>query len=141
MTSQSPLDRFVLLQFESGLRELQHELQCAIEKSEKEIREFAESGPLDAVDISCFNSSKESMFARTSRNRGQLRLVQLALERIRNGSFGICATCEGTIGLKRLQAVPWARHCIECQHQSEYGKTGQSSFRSFPAGFPQESTL
>lgn len=87
MTSQFPFDSPVLLQFKSGLRELQYKLQQLIEKAEKEIREFADLGHQDAVDVSCFNSSKESMFADSSRNRNQLRLVQRALERIRDGSF------------------------------------------------------
>ncbi|HKN16129.1 MAG TPA: TraR/DksA family transcriptional regulator [Candidatus Sulfotelmatobacter sp.] len=122
MSPQFPFDSPILLQFNSGLRELQNKLQELIEKAEKEIREFADLGPQDAVDISCFNSSKESMFADSSRNRNQLRLVQRALERIRDGSFGICASCEGAIGLERLQAVPWTRHCIQCQEQFEHGR-------------------
>ena len=63
MTPQLPFDSPVLLQFKTGLRELQNKLQELIERTEKEIREFADLGPLDAVDISCFSSSKESMFA------------------------------------------------------------------------------
>jgi DnaK suppressor protein len=122
MTPQLPFDSFVLLQFKTGLRELQNKLQQLIEKTEKEIRELADLGPLDAVDVSCFHSSKESMFADSSRNRNQLRLVQRALERIRDGSFGLCSACEEAIGLKRLQAVPWTRHCIQCQEQFEHGK-------------------
>ena len=122
MTPQLPFDSFVLLQFKTGLFELQNKLQQLIEKTEKEIRELADLGPLDAVDVSCFHSSKESMFADSSRNRNQLRLVQRARERIRDGSFGICSACEEGIGLKRLQAVPWTRHCIQCQEQFERGK-------------------
>jgi DnaK suppressor protein len=122
MTPQLPFDSPVLLQFTTGLHELQNKLQQLIERTETEIRELAELGPLDAVDVSCFHSSKESMFADSSRNRNQLRLVQRALERIRDGSFGVCTTCEGAIGLKRLQAVPWTKHCIQCQEQFERGR-------------------
>jgi DnaK suppressor protein len=122
MTPQLPFDSFALLQFTTGLRELQNKLQQLIEKTEKEIRELADLGPLDAVDVSCLHSSKESMFADSSRSRNQLRLVQRALERIRDGSFGICSACEEAIGLKRLQAVPWTRHCIQCQEQFEHDK-------------------
>jgi hypothetical protein len=34
--------------------------------------------------------------------------------------FGVCAACEDLIGLKRLQAVPWARHCLDCQERFEH---------------------
>jgi PAS domain S-box-containing protein len=41
-----------------------------------------------------------------------------------DGSFGSCAACEESISLKRLQAVPWADHCIQCQEQFELGRAG-----------------
>ena len=112
-------DKHLLLQFKRGLREQQGELLHRIAKTEKEIQEFASPIPLDAIDLSCFTASKEFLFARASQDRGRLRLIQRALERINDGSFGICAECEDPFGLKRLQAVPWAGHCIQCQEQAE----------------------
>jgi len=41
--------------------------------------------------------------------------VENALQRMRDGSFGICPKCEETIAPKRLSAVPWAEHCIKCE--------------------------
>ena len=142
MTTQSSFDRHVLLKFKACLLEQRRELQHAIETASKEIRELSDPGPRDAVDVSCFHSSKESMFARSSQNRHQLRLVELALERIESGSFGTCATCEGAIGLKRLQALPWADHCIQCQEQSEHGRLGMegNSQPSLSMGQLQNST-
>lgn len=120
MKAQSfPLDKHLLLQFRNGLQEQRRELLQTIEKAETEIRDFAGPAPLDAIDLSCFTASKESLFSRASRNRSRLRLIQRALQRISDGSFGICVDCEGPIGLKRLQAVPWASHCIHCQEQAE----------------------
>ena len=118
------LDKNLLLQFRNGLQEQQRELLQTIEKAETEIRDFAGPAPLDAIDLSCFTASKESLFARASRSRGRLRLIQRALERITDGSFGICIDCDAAIGLKRLQAVPWASHCIHCQEQAEVAKMG-----------------
>ena len=54
-----------------------------------------------------------------SQNRSRLRFIQHALERMNDGSFGICVDCGGPIGLRRLQALPWASHCIRCQEHSE----------------------
>ena len=116
------LDKHLLLQFRSGLREQQRELLYTIENIEKEIRDFSAPVPLDPIELSGFIASKESLFARASQDRGRLRLIQQALERINDGSFGICADCEGPIGLKRLQAVPWASHCIQCQEQAEVAR-------------------
>jgi DnaK suppressor protein len=119
MTSLIPLDRQVLLQFKTDLEGQQRELQHVIKKVNDEVRALADSGPLDSVDLSCGSSLKEYAFARNTQTLRQLRLVERALERIREGDFGVCAVCEGIIGLKRLQAIPWARHCIECQERVE----------------------
>ena len=119
MSSDSPLDSQVLTQFRASLQQQEFELRQVIDKTEKEVRALSDAGPLDSVDLLCGNSFKESMFAHISQIRRQLRLVQYALERIGNGEFGVCADCEGTIGLKRLQAVPWAIHCFDCQERFE----------------------
>lgn len=49
----------------------------------------------------------------------QVELVQIgkALERIENGSYGICANCGETINEKRLQAIPYTENCITCADQ------------------------
>src|ERR1700734_2009573 len=114
-----PMDKNLLLQFKRGLQEQQRELSQAIERAEKEIRDFAGPVPLDAIDLSCFTASKESLFMSASQNRSRLQMILHALERINDGSFGICLDCGGAIRLKRLQALPWASHCIECQEQAE----------------------
>lgn len=45
----------------------------------------------------------------------QLELVDAALARLANGSFGTCLRCGGPIAPDRLEALPWAAHCIACQ--------------------------
>src|SRR5262249_55937455 len=123
--SQIPKSAFtknVLLLFTNGLREMQRELRQSVEKAQQEIRAFVGSGLLDAVDACCGNCDKEAMFSRNSENRIRLREVERALERMQNGHFGVCVTCEVAIGLKRLQVLPWASNCIECQERCEQGR-------------------
>jgi DnaK suppressor protein len=122
VTSYSPFVSNALALFESRLREQQRELVLAIDRAQKGIRELVDSGPGDVVDDACDNASREAMLASYHQNRIQLRKVELALKRIFTGDFGICSACGGTIGLKRLQAVPWATNCVECQEQSEQGR-------------------
>jgi DnaK suppressor protein len=54
-----------------------------------------------------------------SRNRQRLASIEFALERFERGEFGICDACEEEIPLRRLQAIPWARHCVPCQERME----------------------
>ena len=46
---------------------------------------------------------------------GQLELVTDALARLDDGTFGTCVRCGGPIGPDRLEALPWAARCIDCQ--------------------------
>ena len=46
---------------------------------------------------------------------GQLLEVESALDRLGSGEYGTCANCGNSISAKRLQAVPWATYCIDCQ--------------------------
>lgn len=121
LTSEFPLANNVLL-LKTVLQEQQRELTHAIDKTQKEIRALADSGPGDVLDESCDNASREAVFTTYTRNHTHLRQVEVALKRIATGEFGLCAVCGGDIGLKRLQALPWANNCIKCQEKSEQGR-------------------
>ena len=49
------------------------------------------------------------------RSGQQLELVEAALARIEAGTFGTCLRCSGPIAPARLEALPWAAYCIDCQ--------------------------
>ncbi|MBM3738673.1 MAG: TraR/DksA family transcriptional regulator [Acidobacteria bacterium] len=48
-----------------------------------------------------------------------LREVTLALDRLETGDYGVCEQCGSEIAEKRLQAIPWARYCVQCQDSSQ----------------------
>src|SRR3990172_8610868 len=54
---------------------------------------------------------------------GQLREVESALDRLNSGEYGACANCGTSISSKRLQAVPWATYCVDCQDQAFAGQS------------------
>ena len=49
----------------------------------------------------------------------RLRAIEKALQRIRDGVYGICEECEEEINPKRLHALPWAALCVRCQQEEE----------------------
>jgi DnaK suppressor protein len=55
---------------------------------------------------------------RNSLEYAQLRLVEQALDRLEAGAFGVCLGCERPISPKRLEAIPWAEFCVECQERA-----------------------
>jgi DnaK suppressor protein len=69
-------------------------------------------------------SEREYAMNHLERNSKQQREVKEALQRMDEGTFGVCADCEEKIGLKRLAAVPWASTCITCQEGVERAGAG-----------------
>jgi len=51
-----------------------------------------------------------------------LALVEAALARMDNRTFGQCLRCGREIAPARLEALPWAAHCIECQTGIDRGQ-------------------
>jgi RNA polymerase-binding protein DksA len=52
----------------------------------------------------------------------QLELVDAALARLDDGTFGTCLRCARPVAPARLEALPWAAHCIECQTELDKGR-------------------
>jgi DnaK suppressor protein len=47
--------------------------------------------------------------------------IDAALARIEDGTYGSCSSCENEIPPARLEAYPWASHCIDCKRKAEGG--------------------
>lgn len=90
-------------------RTLQSRDAIIIEKSADELDEI--EGAV-AREIAIRNLDRES---------GLLREIRSALRRIDEGTFGTCLHCEEEISQRRLQAVPWARLCLQCQEAADRG--------------------
>ena len=99
----------------------QEELQRQVSKSEQDGRQIDEDTTQDIADKAANSYTKEFLFHQSDDNRRILQLVNEALERLKNGSYGLCVACNEEVQVKRLEAVPWARHCIECQEKQEQG--------------------
>jgi DnaK suppressor protein len=48
-------------------------------------------------------------------------MIDEAIKRIEDNSYGICQMCQNNIDQKRLVVVPWAPNCIKCQEKEEKG--------------------
>ena len=63
---------------------------------------------------------------------GQLQEVESALDRLNSGEYGACADCGHSISSKRLQALPWATHCVDCKDNALAGQP-QEAVSSVPS--------
>jgi DnaK suppressor protein len=76
-------------------------------------------------------AERELAGATLGRRSRLLREMDAALDRIGNGTYGICESCERAINPRRLEAVPWARYCVGCQEvlDKEHGRGPESGPR------------
>lgn len=75
----------------------------------------------DPVDLAVQNYSKNVLLAVSENDSRQLQMIDEALQRIDDEEYGVCQNCGNSIQPKRLQAVPWARYCLNCQELVERG--------------------
>jgi DnaK suppressor protein len=108
------MDAKKLEYFKERLIEKQMSLNHMVQRTEGYGRE-KEPAIQDVADMAVESYTKEFMFGKSSVDRNMLKLIQEALDRIEANSYGLCINCENPIQPKRLEAVPWARHCIQCQ--------------------------
>jgi DnaK suppressor protein len=107
--------------YRKKLLEKQGELLRMVSKADQDGREADEEGTQDLADKAANAYTKEFLFHQSNDNRQILTLVSEALDRIKNDSYGVCVACDQEVQIKRLDAVPWARHCIECQEKQDQG--------------------
>lgn len=79
------------------------------------------SMPIHMADVGSDNWEQELDLMLMDKDREVVREIDEALERIANGTYGICLATHRPIGIERLKAKPWARYCIEYARLREQG--------------------
>ncbi len=121
------MDKKKLEQFKKRLETRQQELRRTVSRTEQDGRTTDDDSAQDIADRAASSYNKEFLFHQSNNDRQILAMVEGALSRIREGSFGECISCGKEINAKRLEAVPWTRHCIECQEKLEKGVLEEAS--------------
>jgi len=118
---QPVLSERLRLRLEQEYKDLQHR----IDRTERQLLDI---GAENTECVPPNSSDQEVLIDRSRHYRQRVRLVVRGLERIREGTFGFCESCEKPIGQKRLEALPTAHYCIKCQEQLEQGDHGVPSW-------------
>jgi DnaK suppressor protein len=94
-----------------------------LSKSKAEVQAHsAHDGIRDYADVAQRAYTKEFLYSLSAAERHLLQLVDAARARIEKGEYGFCDNCGKAVQPKRLDAIPWARHCIQCQELWDEGK-------------------
>lgn len=107
-----------------GLEAIKHELidkknELEVELARLYREKFSDDQVQDPAD-QALSSTMESLRSTMQDTRlEEYRRINRALEKINEGTYGICVDCEGPISEKRLQSFPNAERCIVCQEEYE----------------------
>lgn len=115
------MDKKRLEYYKKKLLNRRDELVRTITRTEEEGRQADDDPTVDLADKAANSYTKEFLFGQTNTDRTILNMIDEALKRIRNEEYGVCVNCQEEMQQKRLEAVPWARHCISCQEKKEQG--------------------
>jgi DnaK suppressor protein len=124
---KSKMEKKKLDTFKKRLETRQQELRRMVSRTQQDGRTADEDVAQDIADKAASSYNKEFLFHQSNADRQLLQMVEGALVRIREGTFGECISCGKDINPKRLEAVPWTRHCIECQEKLEKGMLEEAS--------------
>jgi DnaK suppressor protein len=104
--------------------EIQETLQQIQPSVERPSAEAAETGDLSSVpfhqaDLGTDAFNQEMDQRHLDRERRTIAEIDHALEKIENHQYGICERDHQPISKERLEAIPWARLCIDCERTVE----------------------
>lgn len=73
----------------------------------------------DYIDQANFTQDREITYVLGDRDRQELKAIEAALVRIEEGTYGVCERCSEEIDSRRLEVLPYARFCRNCQTKME----------------------
>ena len=91
------------------------ELLQEINNSYETCREIGQDGVPDIGDMSSAAYSRDVLFSVSETQRQRIHDIDIALEQIEKGEYGICMGCGEEISPRRMEVRPFSRYCIECK--------------------------
>ena len=85
------------------------------------LKELRQQNSGDVIDAALDTAQDEISSQLAEVESRELANIERALVRIKNGTYGECEVCNERIPLARLNALPYATSCIECQRAAETG--------------------
>lgn len=113
------MDKKRLEYFKNFLNGTLNDLLNEAGRTVSDMSESNEENFPDPSDRAALETDRNFLLRVKDRERKLISKVKEALERIEDGSFGICDHCEEEISLKRLEARPVTTSCIECKKEEE----------------------
>ena len=117
-----------LQQFKAILEPILDALELPLRRRD----EIAVDNSPDTLDQVQHAANRDLAIHQLESDSSRLRDVRQAIQRIDEGTYGVCLRCDMDISLKRLKAVPWAAYCLSCQDIVEREQTETAKDEAVP---------
>ena len=118
------LDKKTMTRFKKILLSEREQIIGEVKQIYESSREMGQDGIQDIGDEAANIYNKQVLLSLNENERMRLQEVDEALDRIANGTYGVCEECGEPIGLKRIEVRPVAKYCVSCKAKQEKGKLG-----------------
>ena len=116
------LDKKAIAKFRKTLLKEREQIVGDVKQIVESSKEMGQDGIQDIGDEAANIYNKQVLLSLNENERMRLKEVDESLDRIENGSYGICEECGGPISIKRLEVRPVAKYCVPCLTKLEKGK-------------------
>lgn len=114
------MDTEFAAQMKEALFSLKREIIDTLISNNEDFRAIVEGiDPKDFADIASDDMDRKMLETIGSKDMKRMRLIDSAITRIEQGKYGLCMKCSKKIPRERLEAIPYALMCIECQSADE----------------------
>ena len=125
MTARKKLTKTKIKQFRADLLEERQQLLDQVEglDAEADVKRWRDAGfDDDPADSGSASFERETAQSLSRHARRLMTEIEDAVRRIDAGTFGACENCGEAIDPDRLDAIPYARLCLECKRRDETGR-------------------
>ena len=119
--AKSPLNKKEMEPYRQLLVELKHKLIKEVMLNQEASNEGSNGDVLDLADQASDSYDKDLANSLSETERARLKAVEKALQRVNEGTYGLCEDCVKPIPLARLKVLPFAKLCVSCQQAEEKG--------------------
>ncbi len=109
--------------YKNDLIQLREEIISEIEKNRKMHASDTITDLVDDIDLASEYQTRQFDLLLNERDRQKLDQIQIALDKIDSGDYGLCEECGDEISEQRLNALPFSTLCIECKRKLESEQT------------------
>ncbi len=104
------------------MKGIAHIANDALKTSQRDATGDLSAYSLHMADVATDNYEREFQLGLADNEQKLLNRINAAVEKIDEGSFGLCELCEKKIAKARLKVVPYAELCVPCQEKQEKKK-------------------